>query len=1358
MKKRLLSVFMCFCMVLTMVPAAFASGTQDTPEPQSAQTEDQSTPASDDVQSEKNGNKGGERGLSDEDELSDEDDPSDTDVSTDNSADSTEDDSQDTSNSLPDAVDGVIKLENDITLTNAYQVAEGSSIELDLNGHTITINANVVGITVEGSGTKLTIKDSVGTGAISRGSSCSSTYTSGILEANDGGTIEMDAGTIDAVYNESDKSNKTGWYGVTVFNDSTFIMNGGEIKAGWAAVATNGTTNASSNTYGDNAKIVINDGKLTSSSDYAIYAPAQGGVTTINDGTIIGYWGAIQLKRGTLDINGGSFENNGVSTVTKPEDQPDGTTPDNAAAISLTSDYGVISAAISGGTFTAKNGNDAIKVTEKKNNKIDVSITGGTYSSEIAEDYLAIGYVCTKDDASGKYVVGVADGAQVETSTDEEGNVSATVDGSYSGNESSESGESGSISTDESGKITIDVVPSGSEATSISKVEVTVGTNALTSIDKADSVKEVELKTGVGTLTISDAAWSDMTAKATESGSDAGLVLTLANKSSGDGNPVYEVTAAINEENAFDGSGSGAVTISVPFAAESADTAKVFCIDGGKLEDMNATVSGEDSKTLTWSTTHFSSFGVVPYSTSDEPEVFYIQSGESGIQAQGGQFSDAAFAVGTNGGAITLNKDVTGSLVVTKGKTVTLDLNGYTLTNDGNATEKSHTITNNGTLTILDSSAGKTGTVDNVTHGKAALVNNEGGTATLNGGTFTRSQEKGASAGESGGNSYYTLENFGTMTINDGVTVKNVGAFSSMIHNGYYNGTGKTNTPELTINGGTFDGGLNTVKNDDCGKLEIKGGTFENTAQAVVLNWNDTAISGGTFTPKEGAGSVILNGRTTNDEGMDKGHLTISGGTFNGSDTVPVIMAMGTGDASKDNSGIIEISGGTLTGDIRLAYTESNPDNEVGSSLKISGSAVVDGDVINGGATEVTVKGGTVKGDITNQSSGEISISGGTVEGAVTNTGEGGTITVTGGSFTTADVSGFVNSDSAITITFDANGGTCGVKTMILTKNSGSATISNLPTPTRSGSYTFDGWYTSASGGSKVTMATAFSANTTLYAHWNYTGGSSGGGGGSSSGSYAITVDKTTGGTVKVSPSRADKGDTVTITVAPKNGYELDKLVVTDKHGDTVKLTDKGNGKYTFKMPASKVEIEVSFTLAADPDVSQPFVDVSPDAYYADAVAWAVENGITNGTSDTTFGPNISCTRAQMVTFLWRAAGSPKSAAGNPFTDVSSGAYYYEAVLWAVSEGITSGTSATTFAPDATVTRAQTVTFLYRAAGSPAVNGGSFADVPADAYYASAVAWAVNEGVTNGTGATTFSPDANCTRAQIVTFMYRAEH
>ncbi len=262
-------------------------------------------------------------------------------------------------------------------------------------------------------------------------------------------------------------------------------------------------------------------------------------------------------------------------------------------------------------------------------------------------------------------------------------------------------------------------------------------------------------------------------------------------------------------------------------------------------------------------------------------------------------------------------------------------------------------------------------------------------------------------------------------------------------------------------------------------------------------------------------------------------------------------------------------------------------------------------------------------------------------------------------------------------------------------------------------------------------------------------------GGGSSVPTYAVTADKAENGSVNVSPKNASKGATVTVTVKPDTGYELDTLTVTDKDGKEVKLTDKGDGKFTFEMPASKVTVKATFAKVGEqPGIS--FIDVATGSYYYDAVEWAVENGVTEGTSATTFSPDASCTRAQMVTFLWRANGSPKATVANPFTDVQADAYYYDAVLWAVEKGITSGTSATTFAPDATVTRGQTVTFLHRANGSPAVSGSSpFNDVAADAYYTAAVQWAVTEGVTSGTSATTFAPDAPCTRAQIVTFLYR---
>jgi len=272
------------------------------------------------------------------------------------------------------------------------------------------------------------------------------------------------------------------------------------------------------------------------------------------------------------------------------------------------------------------------------------------------------------------------------------------------------------------------------------------------------------------------------------------------------------------------------------------------------------------------------------------------------------------------------------------------------------------------------------------------------------------------------------------------------------------------------------------------------------------------------------------------------------------------------------------------------------------------------------------------------------------------------------------------------------------------------------------------------------------------------TGGNEGGGGGSSdssSPSYSITVDKTKNGTITVSPRNASHGDIVTITATPDKGYELEMLKVLDRSGDALKLTEK-NGKYTFKMPSGKVTIKASFVEEVP---EQLFKDVPANAYYYEAVKWAQEKGITGGIGNGLFGPNDPCTRAQIVTFLWRAAGSPAPKnTGTAFGDVKPGSFYEQAVAWAVENGITSGTGDGKFSPDATCTRAQSVTFLYRASGSPAVSDkAEFSDVSTTAFYADAVAWAAKKGITTGIGGGLFGSDNDCTRGQIVTFLWRCK-
>lgn len=271
------------------------------------------------------------------------------------------------------------------------------------------------------------------------------------------------------------------------------------------------------------------------------------------------------------------------------------------------------------------------------------------------------------------------------------------------------------------------------------------------------------------------------------------------------------------------------------------------------------------------------------------------------------------------------------------------------------------------------------------------------------------------------------------------------------------------------------------------------------------------------------------------------------------------------------------------------------------------------------------------------------------------------------------------------TVTFDGNGGRPTNSTMTTTGKK----LASLPTATRSGRYSFDGWYTKKNGGTKITTATLFDKDTTVYAHWTYTGSTGGG-----VTTYPITVKSAKNGDVTASHKSAAKGTTITLTVDPDKGYVLDTLTVLDGKDKEIKLTEK-NGKYTFTMPASKVTVEAMFKASA-PTGKNPFTDVPAGSYYEDAVIWAVDKGITTGTSATTFNPNGICTRAQAVTFLWRSQKSPAADSAKPFADVSADAYYADVVLWAVKESVTTGTTATAFSPDSSCTRAQIVTFLWR--------------------------------------------------------------
>lgn len=324
------------------------------------------------------------------------------------------------------------------------------------------------------------------------------------------------------------------------------------------------------------------------------------------------------------------------------------------------------------------------------------------------------------------------------------------------------------------------------------------------------------------------------------------------------------------------------------------------------------------------------------------------------------------------------------------------------------------------------------------------------------------------------------------------------------------------------------------------------------------------------------------------------------------------------------------------------------------------------------------------------------------------------------------------------TIIFDGNGGTPTAHNL---RTSG-LKLAALPDAFLGGDYSFGGWYTERDGGDRITTETVFWADTTVYAHWVYTGG---GGGAYDS---RCTIRASAGANGSITPGgnvSVRTGSDQTFLITPDEGYAISDVRIDGRSIGAVM-------RYTFENVRSVHTIEASFTAAST------FADVPAGSYYERAVIWAAANGITNGVGNGQFGVDAPCTRAQAVTFLWRAAGSPApEISAMPFTDVPVGSYYYDAVLWAVENGIAKGTSETTFGPDASCTRAQIVTFLYRAFGTSAGGDAAFADTTPNAYYAEAVRWAVATGVTTGTSNTTFSPNADCTRAQIVTFLWRCK-
>ena len=767
-----------------------------------------------------------------------------------------------------------------------------------------------------------------------------------------------------------------------------------------------------------------------------------------------------------------------------------------------------------------------------------------------------------------------------------------------------------------------------------------------------------------------------------------------------------------------------------------------------------------------------------------------------------------AVAAAKNDETVTLlkNAETTVELSFTN-KAITLDLNGKTVS--GTFTDNFSVIEagEDASLTVQDTSVAGTGKIASNKYGISAR---DGGALIVKSGTI-ESEYAPLSGNNTAGDMNFTV-NGGTLTAKHGPAIYMPGQVNLSITDGVLNGGISLRMGQVSISGGTINAATDGLDSPAeyyhysgnawlPDALYVFGGTYtsENTTYGNSLHLN---ITGGTFNCANGQGSAVaiydlgkveqvmeitisdeakLGTNSTARNAYDKLSLsdigvtspepgfgahsgqvstTITGGLFSSDPSAYVaddhyVDASNNGDypytvkeGAKPAGALIVVKdktdtavNGDITGDDKTAInnviSKANVDGvaeAVAPAKKAdivakSSATVAENDKVE---IEVAVKVEAKAADLAN---GKLTFEASPVATVKVNG------TATG---TTVPVTNDMLNGNAITVKLPLP---TGFKPEQIKHISSDGSVEYFLKTAKRGANTFE-----IKDGCAVFTITKFStfelSGTVTYVEPSYYSGSS------SDPTYSVTVDKTENGSVTVSPKSASKGDTVTVTVKPDSGYVLETLTVTDKNGNELTLKDKGDGKYTFTMPAGKVEVKATFM--EDNSMLNFFYDVPNGAYFYEAVKWAVKNGITTGVGNDLFAPEQPCTRAQIVTFLWRAAGSPEPKTASSFTDVPASAYYAKAVAWAVENGITNGMTETTFAPDATCTRGQSVTFLYRALKGTASGSANFTDVKSDAFYADAINWAVANNVTNGTSNTTFSPNADCTRAEIVTFLYRA--
>lgn len=643
---------------------------------------------------------------------------------------------------------------------------------------------------------------------------------------------------------------------------------------------------------------------------------------------------------------------------------------------------------------------------------------------------------------------------------------------------------------------------------------------------------------------------------------------------------------------------------------------------------------------------------------------------------------DKLVAAVQNDGEVKLTGNIELTNEVTISKTVTLDLNGKTLTSDA-----SNKIESSGNLTITDSTSGGMIAENIILEADSGSVFHMTGNAVNNGTLIITGDAKFTMDGNT--------KNGGKISLNALTSSNNI----------IFRGQAEAGTVEINQ------------------AQEYAGICVEGSAKIAELNGNNNSIM---LTMKDDAEIGKVEELSFNNPQLS-GNATLGSADSSFAIKIPKIE----GETEPNNFTIQDHV--QLYGKVTIVLADHKKKFILGGNTSIMGDVTVSNEA---NAKIIMKDESVIRGDVTCVD-GEISFEvqdSAKIDGTISSKSSDGT-------------SGNVG-DINLIVKFDLNGGEPSAET----ENNAYANqevslngkITQPAAPTKSG-YRFSGWYYN---GSAWNFEDGVTAPMILTAQWSRK--SSGG-----SPSYAVTAAETKHGAVALSAQSAKRGSTVTVTVTPDSGYVLESLAVVDGSGNEQKLTDLGEGRYTFTMPSGKVEVKATFQ--EDNSVLNVFYDVPNDAYYFEAVKWAVGKNITNGVSENLFGPDQACTRAQIVTFLWRAAGSPVVNYAMDLTDVPADAYYAEAVRWALSEGITTGTGEGTFSPDAACTRAQAVTFLARALDGKTEGAANFQDVLAGSYYAEAVAWAVETGVTNGISETLFGPDQACTRGQIVTFLFRAD-